>query len=721
MWLKDIFAREFGFSDVQSNYSRVYAWMANQLGHMTLGMATAFFFIWIVETSYSFTTDIVRAGGWLNALSLSCTRDQGGCLSVVAITAAGAILSGLMAYLSQRREDNRLFVAAFVLLIASVLYGAAYGQGCAGCWNYLFLTLAMAVVTLAFIGIICAGMFGPKAPVPAGLAARHYALVPVGSRILHGVVLILTCVSLWRLLPETTAPPGAAISQDPVMIFAIAVAFLFVAAAVAHLCKDTRFIVCAALTLIGAYVIATGGAGFGTAFQSNGLDSFVIVLPIIFVLHSCLFMVARAKPAERFSSREAVLQVGTNVLIACLFTYAVGHVLQDDWRLSIAAGAASLTLWWVKEFASDLPNVHREIFDIGALRPGGAHDGILGNCEQVEADYYSDARMDARTDGLFYFAGAWIGAGVLTDMPVLASSSDGSGWSSGSEILGLLIFLAIFIGLGKNWAYRQLALDLVGADKASRLAVFHSALWLRVVDIARGAYVKPAAPVGPDGAIRDPLLVLRDFAGDIGDEALPESRFHHLIVFGARGSGRSPLGRAIASEAALADWPTLFLQKRRRGPARGACKRTARYIHAPRLLNYLRDIERASEISATPTVPLHIHIETGHAHVDPAKLPEGPQRVEPAASLVVIDDMEIARADDADHVEALLKRLNVANGQQTVWLIEVEEPAGENWDEALAGAINAVTPLLTQLADQTPADDCCRIGIALARRASRLN
>lgn len=43
LWLTRIFEAEFGFSDVQSNYSRTYAWMANQLGHMTLGMATVFF------------------------------------------------------------------------------------------------------------------------------------------------------------------------------------------------------------------------------------------------------------------------------------------------------------------------------------------------------------------------------------------------------------------------------------------------------------------------------------------------------------------------------------------------------------------------------------------------------------------------------------------------------------------------------------------------------
>jgi len=54
LWVTRIFAQEFGFSDVQANYSRTYAWMANQLGHMTLGMATAFFFVWIQDTMAAF-------------------------------------------------------------------------------------------------------------------------------------------------------------------------------------------------------------------------------------------------------------------------------------------------------------------------------------------------------------------------------------------------------------------------------------------------------------------------------------------------------------------------------------------------------------------------------------------------------------------------------------------------------------------------------------------
>ena len=68
LWLTRIFAAEFGFSDVQSNYSRTYAWMANQLGHMTLGMATVFFFIWIADTISAFAGLFAGCNCWPGAM-----------------------------------------------------------------------------------------------------------------------------------------------------------------------------------------------------------------------------------------------------------------------------------------------------------------------------------------------------------------------------------------------------------------------------------------------------------------------------------------------------------------------------------------------------------------------------------------------------------------------------------------------------------------------------
>ena len=54
MPLIDSFDEEFGSSDTQSNYSRLYSWMANQLGHMTLGLIVALFCYWSRETILNF-------------------------------------------------------------------------------------------------------------------------------------------------------------------------------------------------------------------------------------------------------------------------------------------------------------------------------------------------------------------------------------------------------------------------------------------------------------------------------------------------------------------------------------------------------------------------------------------------------------------------------------------------------------------------------------------
>ncbi len=81
-WVKDVFAAEFGNSDVQSNYSRLYAWMANQLGHMTLGLATALAFIWIFETLHDLA---LREGGAWYASGGARLLNFGGLVMLVGV------------------------------------------------------------------------------------------------------------------------------------------------------------------------------------------------------------------------------------------------------------------------------------------------------------------------------------------------------------------------------------------------------------------------------------------------------------------------------------------------------------------------------------------------------------------------------------------------------------------------------------------------------------
>lgn len=726
MWLQKIFAREFGFSDVQSNYSRVYAWMANQLGHMTLGLATTLVFVWIAETIYTLAGEWIAGGGWYGGFCRTCDANQ--CGPEIAWSLA-ATLAAFGCFVAAQVWSDKKFGYVGIAALAGVFLWAAFSD-CEACWNYTLLSFAALVMAGAFAFVCYKGVFfsGPSDEGEKDWADRLHAEVkrrvrllgPNASRALFVVVFAGGVLVVWSLTPDLAPqaagtpldrPPFPEAPRDPVMIFAIAVTVMLFATGCATLCKDWRFVVIGGLALLGAFMVATAGYPFYPAPPGPGVDPFAadpaFWLAIAFFGASVVTMMAFAMPAERFDAEERLVQLATNLGIAVAFACAIRYIHEPEWRVSFAAAAASLTLWWVKEFGSDLPNVHAEIATVALKRP----NEVLGDCSDVERDYFADARMDARTDGLFYFAGVWIGAGVLTDKSVLV---DGS-WRSGSEILGLLVFLGIFLGMGKNWAYRQLALDLIGADMASRLAVFRSALWLTEVNVAKGRFI--SGRVGAGGLHANPLLLLRDFAGDIGDPAKPQSGFDHLLVFGARGSGRSPLGRAIASEAALADWPTIFLSRRRQRANDGHA-RTARFIPAGRLLNYLDDIRDEMDIGATPTVSLFV--EDGTKRAGPVR-PAGETacREEPPASLVVIDDVASAALGDAEMLDDLLARLNVGGGQQTVWLIDIEEPAGPDWAAALAEAAKRAEPLIARLAEGTPprvADDSCRIGLALTRR-----
>jgi hypothetical protein len=73
MWLQKIFAHEFGYSDIEGNYSRVYPWMANQLGHLTLGMAVVLFFYWFHDTVGSAGALVAQLGGVAPPANSVCT------------------------------------------------------------------------------------------------------------------------------------------------------------------------------------------------------------------------------------------------------------------------------------------------------------------------------------------------------------------------------------------------------------------------------------------------------------------------------------------------------------------------------------------------------------------------------------------------------------------------------------------------------------------------
>lgn len=749
MWLTKIFAREFGFSDVQSNYSRVYAWMANQLGHMTLGLATALFFVWIVETTYTVANEWLRFGFW-NAFRHNCRAD--GCseqiLWSLAIVAAAL---GLFGFAWVWKNTRLGLLGAF--LISGVAIWSSQVK-CGDCWNFALLFAATLVLIGAFGGVVWTSALKPLLFVPGAetdaqrrwrrdmrviLNRRSVILSETGSAVMIALVATAGAALIVAAFPETHAEPPADLTlpfqpaaDDPLMIFAATVAVAFFALACAVLCKDPRFIPVALAGLLSTFLIATDGAPL--FIEAFGYAPHVIAGG--FFLYSTVVIALLAKDDELFTPIERTVQILSNAIIALVLFIGMTEVQVDDWKLSLAAGVASLCVWWIKEFASDLPNVHREIASVVLKRhtadetpPTARMDETLKTDRRraLEKEYFRDARTDARTDGMFYFAGAWIGAGVLTDEPVLTDLS----WSAGSEIFGLLLFVAIFVGVGKNWAYRQLALDLMGARMASRFAVFRAELRLRSLFAPGTGQIRTDA-LKSGAWLKHPLLKIREFAAPCtavrgGEDTYPEREcadlddakmqtpFHHLLVFGDLGSGRSPLGRAIASEAALADWPTRFQLKRREPVSDDADRRRARYITGARLLNYVKDIKHESDISATPTVVFSVDPVTKRAERGAR---EGWTR-EPAADVVVIDDVSIADAANPAWIGARLGNLSVADGQQTVWLIDIDDDGSASSQDLLVKAAEDAKPLLSELAKRSGGagvDDARHFAVALTRR-----
>ncbi len=666
LWLTRIFEAEFGFSDVQSNYSRTYAWMANQLGHMTLGMATVFFFVWIADTMSSFAGLFAGCGCWPS-------MEMAGEASVAEMIG---------------------YVLLDVLLVLL---------------NHLLLVLVALLLIAATIGLLVHGAKNKGAFVSEKERSFYTPLPPVASQVGNAVVLILLVAGTLTLVNSLAFKDNPQQEAEVYLhwlgvVFAIAV----VAAAVLKLCREMYHFIFAMVSVFGALWIATHGFGQPEAVRktvSVMLSAHFFIFPLYAL---CLSRNAR----ERLERNEWRVQILTITLLAGAFAYATIAGLEEGWRMPVAGAIASLAIWWVKEFGSDLPNVYKEIYDAARKRPGN----LLGTCRMVEREYADDARMDARTDGMFYFAGAWIGAGVVSSVPVLTDSV----WASGSELLGFGVFLLVFIGMGETWAFRQQALDFMGADKASRLAVFHAALRLTIDP-------KPGEPTEYHD---EPLDFLRHFSSK--DWRSGDQMFDHLIVFGPAGAGVTPLGRAIASEAALSSLATFKrIPRNRRRDAidveEKAKIRTARFIDASSLLAFMRDIKLKRDITAYPTVDLLIEHGSGRVTRSTGQHDPNTHDKRKGANLVVIDDLTTETLA-ADYLDVLIDNLKVEAMQNTVWLVEtgdrlhahlaeIQAEDADDWNpdpEQFRAEIDAITGALER---QAGGDQ--KIGVGFVRRVRR--
>ncbi len=638
--------------------------MANQLGHMTLGMATVFFFIWIADTITAFA-----------GLFAGCDCWPG-------LATDGSFIDKAFYY----------FLEVFLVLL-----------------NHLLLTLVSLGLIGATVALLVMGAQKDGAHVSPKERSFYEPLPSVASKVGNAVVLILLLSGVGVLIHSLALKDAP--QQEPEVylnwigiVFAIAV----VSAAILKLCREMYHFIFAMVSVFGALWIATHGFGLPDEVRRT-VSTLLSIHFFIFPLYAlCLSRNAR----ERLERNEWRLQVITISLLAGAFAYATIAGLEEGWRMPVAGAICSLAIWWVKEFGSDLPNVYKEIYEAARRRPGA----LLGACKLVEKEYADDARMDARTDGMFYFAGAWIGAGVVSSVPVLTDSV----WMSGSELLGLGVFLLVFIGMGETWAFRQQALDFMGADKASRLAVFHAALRLTIDP-------KPGEPTDYHD---EPLDFLRHFAAK--DWRRGDQMFDHLIVFGPAGAGVTPLGRAIASEAALSSLATFKrVPRNKRRDAidveEKAKIRTARFIDTSSLVVFMRDIKVKRDITAYPTIDLLI--EHGSERVTRSTGQHDPKTHDKrkGANLVVIDDLT-TEALKGGYLDALIDNLKVEAMQNTVWLVEtgdrldahlaeIQADDADDWNpdpEQFRAEIDAITSALER---QAGGDQ--KIGVGFVRRVKR--
>ena len=632
IWIMDVFASEFGNSDVQANYSRLYAWMANQLGHMTLGLATTLAFVWVYETMH----DLIRQQGGLFASTGDFLLHFAGAVMLVGVSAV-LVFARYKAVASEKtwKHRNRVYPlpAKTGLLIGAVI---------AVCNVLLFIRVLSLPVS-------------PDATAQDMGISHGYALAAAAMTLMSGVMIL---AKDWR-----------ALALGAIFMFG---AYWFVASELPVLkpWKDTVAIVL--FVALGAVLAATARV-YDDSDEKVGGAGALFNTALLLIVTVALFM-ALDWAATRLDDRQG----------------GWDGLYQLEWRLAFAAAAAALTLWLVKEFGSDIPLVSVEVAKAAFRRSCHGHR----DCPRVEREYFVDAVWDARTDGAFYVTGAVIGVSILTTTGTTLTD-----WASGPDFLGVLFFGLIFLWSGKRWAYRQQALDLVDAPYASRLAAFQNAVDLRVLDSRGGTDSSEAMTLG--AVSTEPMKHLLAFAKD---ENADNVEFDHLVIMGKLGSGKSPLGIAISSEAALADIPAAIglpglggSLKDRKGLGNGnEGRRDARYLSLKSLYRIAR-------------MPLD-----DIAMAKRAWMRSNPVGIEPdltAADLLIVDDMSLAVVEDTNpatgdvspHPDAeeerkkeevardgqdvrmlkqILPKLPKETKQRTVWMLDLDETPDYGASEA---------------------------------------
>ncbi|MCI4666063.1 MAG: hypothetical protein MRY74_15210 [Neomegalonema sp.] len=526
-------------SDFLANYSRGYVWAANQLGHFTLGLIVAMGYFWFADTLYRAFSSIggARYGGGLARM----TSWSDVSVAIFAITVTIGIVASLavliwritckprryaaMAVERQKRIDEAhafgLTVPPEEFELLRITKRRLNGELAERAGLYLGLTLFLggaAVILMASFGQNVRGAF----------EWRAYA----------GSVLVTTFFF---------ATLAALLSQS------------------AHYTLMSWTVLAAAALMWEPRTTDAAGVPVALPIQAPELLSPLTDQPLLAAL-AALFVVLLAFTRLRDSYGRAPWRI---ILVISIF-FLVGALAPDpETRRAVAAAFASLGVWWVKEFGSDLPTVEAELQNAHYARVVNGVSKINGvrhaeDYAKVRAECYDDTLCDARTDGLFYLAGTAMAIGLLMAPRII----DNETARIVPAFLAAILFLVVYWWVGWWWIRRAIALDRVLVVASQRFAMIESAVMTRIMvgDMEYNPAPQPETPAGP-------MQRLHAFARNelkVGDTPV-----QHMVICGQFGSGRSPLGHALACEAALSNAPPWSAAPERRG--RGPM-RWARYI-----------------------------------------------------------------------------------------------------------------------------------------------
>ena len=217
-----------------------------------------------------------------------------------------------------------------------------------------------------------------------------------------------------------------------------------------------------------------------------------------------------------------------SVCLAMWLAGAPNLDLLEDWRVAASSAIASLAVWSAKEFASDMHTVRKELDDAKLKRHSANTQQDIG--ESLNDDYMRTARWDCRTDTMFYLIGALVGSGLVSDVSVVTGGENV--WTFDLEMIGAAAYFVFLVLVGRNWVYRQRAVDKTGAEHANMMAVIDFNIQLH-------------CPYG--ATFSEPRILISDFVKLDDTTCCP---FEHIVVFG-KGRHTEPLANALVTEAAL--------------------------------------------------------------------------------------------------------------------------------------------------------------------------